>query len=155
MQGAGRSSPWTWEELYPGLSFGPHVTTLTEEMGGLWRDVLAAGGARNATPPAKQAGKAILVPLMMRSFIETSKPRAPGNIHVSQSLAFSDRPVRFGERLSFSFTVAERAERKGRGWVDIDVECKPAAAADAQPYMTGRMVLIWATRKSVVEALDA
>lgn len=135
-----RSSPWLWEELEPGMSFAPREVAITAQDIALWREV-SAGEGGDATVP----GRALLVPLMMRCFIEASEPRLPGNIHVSQELCFTSRGPRAGERLVFTFTIGRRTERKGRGWVDILVDCRDAERGEK--LMTGRMVLIWAGRR--------
>lgn len=144
----GRSSPWLWEELDPGLSFEPQTTAITGRDADLWRGV-SSGDDRGAGGSLR----ALLVPAMMRAFIAASDPRVPGNIHVSQDLSFPGRSPRTDEALIFTFTVASRAERKGRGWVDILVDCR--AAQDGEALMRGRMVLIWAGRRASVDAQHA
>lgn len=138
-----RSSPWLWEELAPSMSFAEQRAEITRRDLDLWRLVSTRESA---------VSRALLVPLMMRAFIAASAPRLPGNIHVSQELVFPGRVPVEGEQLAFTFTVGGRSERKGRGWVDILVECR--AVPRAEILMTGKMVLIWAGRQAALEMHD-
>lgn len=135
---ASRRSPWLWEELEPGLSFEPQNVTVAQE------DLARWNGMHGAAGTGGQTGLALFVPLMMRAFIAASAPRVPGNIHVSQDMRFCGRPPRLGEELRFLFTVGDRIEKKGRGWVDILVTCR--SAANDEMLMDGKLVLIWAGR---------
>lgn len=142
-----RLSPWVWEELDIGLRFEPQKFAITQGDVAQWQEHF---GVENTGTPSVRA---LLVPLMMRAFITASAPRPAGNIHVSQELKFFPHKPRPDENLVFNYKVADRVERKGRGWVDIDVSCRTEEGDE--PVMDGKMVLIWAGRRSQVEAKNA
>lgn len=131
-----RSSPWLWEELDPGLTFAPQIASISAAQAKLWAE--QQGGTGPLTP--------LLVPLMMGAFIRASGPRVPGNIHVSQSLEFTGAVPALEEALQFDFSVTERSEKRGRGWVTIAISVRSLASKTL--LMTGTMVQIWAGRQS-------
>jgi hypothetical protein len=131
-----RSSPWLWEELDPGLTFVPQIVSISAAQAKLWAE--QQGGTGPLTP--------LLVPLMMGAFIRASGPRVPGNIHVSQTLDFTGAVPGLEEALQFDFSVTDRSEKRGRGWVTIAITAQSLASKTL--LMTGSMVQIWAGRRS-------
>ena len=141
---------WRFADFTPGHSFGALDIPLDAQRVGLWGEVFAdaaaASGAAADVDAAVAAGacggelsRSVLVAAMMEAYLRLLQPRPPGNIHASQALAFTGRPVRAGTVLTARLECRDKFVKKDRRWVVFRVTLSDGAAA----VMTGDIASIW------------
>jgi hypothetical protein len=124
-------SVWTFDDFEPGAPVGEATVDLDARRLDLWRRL---HGSAEGVPSG------VILAAMMEAYIAAIQPRPKGNVHAGQSLAFNGRRPDPGAALRFAFACRDKALKRGRRWVWLDLE----AGDDGGPVATGTIAAIWA-----------
>ena len=128
-------APWVFEDMQPGAELGRAAMTVDGAFVDRW---LALYAGEPDTRPALPAGMAMLV--VMRGYARAVSPRPPGNVHAAQILTIRRAP-RVDEPLTTTVRCRDKALKRGRRWVHLDV--RTAGAGDETCY-EGVITTLWA-----------
>ncbi|GAA6148014.1 hypothetical protein NBRC116586_10760 [Pseudooceanicola nitratireducens] len=124
---------WTYDRFEPGQSFGEVTIPLDTERTDGWAAIYGP-------PTGPDAPDGMIVAGMMEAYIRAIQPRPKGNVHASQTLAFTGATVPLGAKVTYHVSVRDKALKKGRNWVTFSLR----AEAAGQKLMTGEILSIWA-----------
>jgi hypothetical protein len=119
----------TYDAMAPGRAFRPLDFVVTPA------DLEAFGRIAGRTCGRAPAG---LLAIYARRAYLTEGTMPSGGVMASLQVGFTDAlPV--GRPLTATAVVGERRERKGRGWVTIDVEFREGV----RPFATAQVLGVW------------
>ena len=129
-----RAAYITFAEFHTGMALGKSTQVLGQELLDSWYRIYGSGGSARFVPTA------LIMVLIMRSYMEAVGPRPPGNIHAGQSLSVHGS-IGIGDEIETSFSCGSK-EHKRHHFVTLDT--RSVRLSDNSLIATGAMTMIWA-----------
>lgn len=126
-------SPQSELMTYEAMSLGRRFTPVAFEVND---DLLASYAKISGQPPSK-VPIGVLAIYARRAYL-TEGTMPSGGVMATLELAYA-APIPLRTPLQATATVVERQERKGRGWVTLDI----SFTASGQAFATGRIIGVW------------